>query len=104
MMTIPHDVTDLALAPVVLALDERLEDLGRLDLHGLGQRIALDTNGLDSTRDMREHGLILAVQRQIDLHGWKLTWEPRGFALTHGPHRVVLGASPAMHAYVGGPI
>lgn len=35
MATRPHDITDLYLAPVVLAVDAKIAELGRLDQQGL---------------------------------------------------------------------
>ena len=43
----PHDVTDLYLAPVLLAVDARIEELGKLDKDGLAYEVALESNSPD---------------------------------------------------------
>ena len=40
MATRPHDLTDLYLAPVVLTVDARIAELGRLDQAKLAYKIA----------------------------------------------------------------
>jgi hypothetical protein len=57
----PHDVTDLYLAPVVLAVDARIEKLGRLGKDGLAYEVALESDSPDFTRRIREDGLIRTV-------------------------------------------
>ena len=100
MTTIPHDMTDLALAPVALAIDARLEELGALDLAALRKRVALDTNGLEVSRELRKHGLLATILRDVELHGWDVSWHRRGFAVSHGPHLVVLGLPASLRAYL----
>jgi len=87
----PHDVTDLYLAPVLLAVDARIEELGRLDRDGLAYEVALDSDSPDVTRHMREQGLLLAITHLTDAHHWEFSWDPRGLRMTHGTHTVVLG-------------
>ena len=41
MATRPHDVTDLYLAPVALAVDARIEELGQLDKDELVYEVAV---------------------------------------------------------------
>ena len=103
MNRVPRDVTDLQLAPVLLALDERLSELALLDVDELGQRVALETDGPDWTVEMRMSRLLDAVERFIDLHGWKLSWDPRGLRVAHGRHHVVLGIPTTFQAYIGVP-
>jgi hypothetical protein len=91
MATRPHDLTDLYLAPVVLAVDARIGELGRLDRDRLAYEVALESDLADFTRDMREEALIRAVTHLIDSHDWKFSWDPRGLRLTHDTHTVVLG-------------
>ena len=52
----PHDISDLYLAPVLLAVDAKIEELGKLDKDGLAYEVALESNSLDITRQMRERG------------------------------------------------
>lgn len=102
MPTIPHDVTDLYLAPVVLAVEERIEELGGLPLKELALRVAMDTDTGDWTVGMRTDGMVRAIGYLIDLRGWELSWHPRGIAVTHDNHRVVLGIPPTFARYVDG--
>ena len=50
----PHDVTDLYLAPVLLAVDARIGELGKLDKDGLVYEVGLESDSPDFTRHMRE--------------------------------------------------
>jgi len=93
----PHDITDLYLAPVALAVDARIEELGHLDQEQLAYEIALESDSPDFTREMREQGLIRTVTHLIDTHDWKFSWDPRGLRLTHDAHTFVLGI-PAVFA------
>ncbi len=102
MPTLPHDVSDLHLAPVVLALDARLDELGAHDLERLAVAVDLASNSLGLTRDQREAGLLEAVAHIIDCHGWTLTWDMRGIRLTHEKHSLVLGAPPTFADYLAG--
>jgi hypothetical protein len=103
MTMAPHDITDLHLAPVLIALDARLEELGRLDARELSFRIALESNKADYDVDMRAAGLLESVRHFIDCHGWDLSWDPRGIRVGHGNHHVVLGVPTVVAEYVAGP-
>ena len=50
MANTPHDLSDLYLAPVLLAVDARLEELGKLDLGQLAYEVALPAIGLTTPR------------------------------------------------------
>jgi hypothetical protein len=100
MTTLPHGVADLYLAPVAIALDERIAELGRLDRHQLADRIALETNRPDWSREDRQFGLLDTVRHLIECHDWQLSWEDRGIRLTHGGYSVVLGVPKTFHEYV----
>ena len=95
MAGMPHDITDLYLAPVVLTVDARIEELGRLDKDGLVYEVALESDSPDFTRAMREEALLRTVTHLIDTHDWEFSWDPRGLRLTHDAHTFVLGI-PAM--------
>ena len=97
MATRPHDITDLYLAPVVLAVDARIEELGRLDKSGLAYEVAFESDAPDFTRQMREEALIRTVTHLIDSHDWEFSWDPRGLRLAHDAHTFVLGI-PAVFA------
>jgi hypothetical protein len=96
----PHDVADLYLAPVVLAVDARIEKLGRLGKDGLAYEVALESDSPDFTRRIREDGLIRTVTHLIDCHGWEFSWDPRGLRLTHDAHTFVLGIPAVFLEYL----
>src|SRR6185437_12382817 len=89
MPNLPHDVSDLYLAPVVLAIDAKLDDLATLDPHALAQRVAIESNLPDWSRDDRERAMLESIQHFVDCRGWSVTWDPRGVRLSHGDHTLV---------------
>jgi hypothetical protein len=98
----PHDVTDLYLAPVLLAVDARIEELGRLDRDGLAYEVALESDVPDFTRQMREEAVIRAITHLVDTHHWEFSWDPRGIRMTHDAHTLVLGLPAIFLDYVAG--
>jgi hypothetical protein len=102
MATRPHDVTDLYLAPVALAVDARIEALGRLDSEQVTYEVALESDTPDFTRSMREEALIRTITHVIDCHDWAFSWDPRGLRLTHDAHTLVLGLPEVLVEYVEG--
>ena len=100
MATRPHNITDLYLAPVVLAVDARIEELGHLDKDGLAYEVALESNTPDFTRQMREEALIRTVTHLVDSHDWEFSWDPRGLRLTHDAHTFVLGIPTVFLEYL----
>ena len=98
----PHDITDLYLAPVALAVDARITELGRLDQEQLAYEVALESDSPDFTREMREEALIRTVTHLIDTHDWEFSWDPRGLRLTHDAHTFVLGLPAVFAEYLGG--
>jgi len=97
----PHDVTDLYLAPVLLAVDARIEDLGKLDKDGLAYEVALEADSPEIDRRMREEGLIRTITHLIDTHHWKFSWDPRGLRMTHEEHTFVLGVPAVFLDFFG---
>jgi hypothetical protein len=93
----PHDITDLYLAPVALAVDARITELGRLDKEQLAYEVALESDSPDFTSEMRKEALIRTVTHLIDTHDWEVRWDPRGLRLSHDTHTFVLGI-PAVFA------
>jgi hypothetical protein len=87
----PHDISDLYLAPVLLAVDARIEELGKLDKDGLAYEAALASNSADTTRQMREEALITTITHLTETHHWEFSWDLRGLRLTHDAHTFVLG-------------
>ena len=102
MTTRPHDVTDLYLAPVVLAVDARIEELSHLDKDQLEHKVAFQSDSQDYTPQLREEALIGTITSLIDCHGWALRWDPRGLRLTHDGHTLVLGVPAGFGEYVEG--
>jgi hypothetical protein len=102
MTTRPHDITDLYLAPVVLAVDARITELGRLDRNGLAYEVALESDSPDLTRAMREEGLIRTITHMIDQHAWEFSWDERGLRLTHATRTFVLGVPAVFRDYLAG--
>jgi hypothetical protein len=102
MAAVPHDITDLYLAPVVMAVGARIEELGRLDKGGLAYEVALESDSPDFTPRMRQEAMIRAITHLIDSHGWEFRWDPRGLRLTHGAHTFVLGIPAAFREYLDG--
>jgi hypothetical protein len=98
----PHDVTDLYLAPVLLAVDARIEELGKLDKDGLAYEVALESDMPDVTRTMREEALIRAITHLVDTHHWEFGWDPRGLRLTHDAHTFALGVPAIFIEYLEG--
>lgn len=96
----PHDLPDLYLAPVVLGVDARIEELGRLDKDALAYEVALDSDKPDYTRGMREEALIRTITYLVDRHSWEFRWDPRGLRLTHDAHTLVLGIPAVFLEYL----
>lgn len=102
MRNLPHDVSDLYLAPVVLAIDAKLDDLATLEAHTLAQRVAIESNLPDWSRENRERALLESILHFIDSRGWTVSWDPRGLRLSHAEHSVVLGVPANMAQYLAG--
>jgi len=99
---LPHDVSDLYLAPVVLSIDAKLDDLATSDARTLAQRVAVESNLPDWTREDRERALLESIQHFIDCRGWTMAWDPRGLRLSHAEHSLVLGVPANLAAYLSG--
>ena len=102
MALLPKDVTDLYLAPVVLALDARIEELAGLELDQLATEVALTSNTADWTEELRATGLLNAIRYLVDMHEWTIAWDARGVRVGHEGHEVVLGVPETFRAYVAG--
>jgi len=100
MATRPHDITDLYLAPVALAVDACIEELGNLDKERLAYEVAIRSGSPDFTRSMREEALIRTVTHLVDCHDWEFTWDPRGLRLAHDAHTFVLGIPAVFLEYL----
>lgn len=102
MRNLPHDVSDLYLAPIVLSVDAKLEDLATLEPHALAQRVAVESNRPDRSREDRERALLAAIQHFIDCRDWTMTWDPRGLRLRNDEHTLVLGVPANLADYLAG--
>lgn len=100
---LPHDVSDLELAPVALAVDARISHLAALDDAALAREIEAVSERPTRDDSERRSALLAAVEPLVAMHGWKLSWDDtRGIRLTHGSHSFVLGVSASMRRYVFG--
>lgn len=102
MTELPHDVADLYLAPVTLALDARIAQMGQLTDDKLRLQIAMESDEPDWSVELRKDALLRAVGHLVDLHGWSLSLAERGIQVSHGKHSVVLGAPANFVRYVEG--
>jgi hypothetical protein len=102
MPALPHDVHDLYLAPVVLAVDALVDELGALEPGALAARLAGTSHLADRTRALREAELIQTLRLSTTLHGWELTVEDRGVRLAHDDHSVVIGLSTRLREFLAG--
>ena len=100
VVTRPRDIPDLYLAPVTLAVDARIEELGQLDKDRLAYDVALESDSPDFTRHLREEALIRTITHLIDTHDWRFSWDPRGLRLTHDAHTLVLGIPAVFLQYL----
>jgi len=98
----PHDVVDLYLAPVALAVDARIEELSHLDKDQLEHKVAFQSDSQDYTPQLRGEALITTITSMIECHGWQLSWDPRGLRLTHEEHTFVLGIPAGFRGYMDG--
>lgn len=89
--TRPHDPTDLMLAPVALAIDNRLQELAGLSHTELSKRIACETNSDPRTSEGAERAILDDLAYLTPTHGWVLAWDVRGIRLQHREHTLVLG-------------
>lgn len=99
-MVRPHDITDLYLAPVVLAIDSELEALRGKSYDDIVMYVALATNREPRTRSEKRKYFIEAVTKFHDLHGWVVSCHPRGLRLTHDDHQIVLGLPLPVYSYL----
>lgn len=100
MAVLPHDITDLRLAPVTLAVDAAIEDLGRLSVDDLANRIERYRNISDITRENRMHWIIQEIEARAETFEWTLSFDDRGIRLTHKEHSFVLGTPATINAYI----
>lgn len=100
MPQIPHDLTDLRLAPVALEVDARLESFAAMDRDSLHERVVMESNTQPSDRRRRADAVVRSAVYLVDLGGWVATWDPRGLRLSHEHHTLVLGVPRNVVDYV----
>jgi hypothetical protein len=98
-ITRPHDPTDLMLAPVALAIDDRLQELAALDPAELDRRIVWETNMQPRTVEGAHHAILEDLTYLIPTRGWELSWDERGVRLQHRDHTLVLGVPDNLAAW-----
>ena len=102
-MPLPHDVVDLQLAPVALAIDKELETLGAWDGAELDEQILISANRSATdlnARSDREKILVEVVTRGLDLHGWVISCDERGVRMRHHDNTIVLGVSDSLRRFL----
>jgi hypothetical protein len=97
----PRDRSDLYLAPVALALDERLDEMATLSQAELERRVALEANVDLARPGVREDGLVTSIAHLIELHGWTVSLVPRGVRVAHDDHALVLGLPDNCRQFLG---
>jgi hypothetical protein len=102
MTALPHDMTDLYLAPVLLSVEERMEEFATLAPEDFARRVALFSDLPDDTAQLRNVALLKAVGYMLELHDWQLSWDPRGLRVEHNGHAVVLGIPACFTDYITG--
>jgi hypothetical protein len=100
-MSRPHDFIDLYLAPVALDIDAEIATLEGCTPNELLTYIVVATNREPRSADERREYFVEAVTHLHDLHGWRITCDPRGLRLAHGEHTLVLGLPATVLAYLG---
>ena len=88
--TLPKDLTDLQLAPRVLTIDRRWDELDLLELRELRLGVALQAPPPDRSRASRRQALLMMVCHQLDSRGWAMSWNDRGIRILHDHHHVTL--------------
>jgi hypothetical protein len=98
----PHDITDLYLAPVALAVDARIAELSELADEELAVHVGLASDKPDWSTEFRREAVLKTLSHLIEMHGWTVSWDERGIRLSHGNHSLVLGAPTNLARYVAG--
>jgi hypothetical protein len=98
-MTFPHDISDLYLAPVTLAIDAALENWTASSADEVSFDVALRTNSDPKTPGERSAALLEALA-QPEMHGWVVSLDSRGVVLAHDEHRITLGVPDGVRSYL----
>lgn len=100
MATLPHDLTDLALAPLVLQLDRQLASYSALSTEEIHRHVGLEAGGPPTHAQERRDHVLGALTSHVDTRGWALTWTTRGLRLHHDARSVTLGIPPSLTDYL----
>jgi hypothetical protein len=100
MPTLPHDLNDLALAPMLLHLDRELASYAGLNVEEMRLRLAAETNQEPHFGPARKACVLEAITRFVDLRGWQPTWTNRGLRLANHSHSVTLGLPPNLASFL----
>ena len=98
----PHDMVDLHLVPVALAIDQRLSELATLTPDQLFLQVSLATDREPVGVEDRRQGLLATAPHVIDLKGWVPSWDAtrRGLRLGHAEHSLTLGISDNLRDFL----
>jgi len=99
----PHSVADLALAPVIIGLEDNLARLR--DSDDLESELAAELNDEASSypdEADRVRRILTATTRDVNLHGWTVTPTPdmEGLAVSHGQHRISIMFGKQLANYI----
>jgi len=103
--TLPKDLPDLQLGPLVLTVDRRLDELDLLDLLDLRElrlRVALQAPPPDRSRASRRQALLMMMCHQLDSRAWTMSWNDRGIRILHDHHHVTLDVAKTFVSYIEG--
>jgi len=99
----PHDVADLALAPVLVNIERNLAQLRESDDLEFSLALDLNDDGRRYTTAGERSGRVQAyATREVDLHGWTVTPTPdlQGLAVSHGEYTVSIMLGKQVANYV----
>ncbi|MDI1289199.1 MAG: hypothetical protein PSX37_04505 [bacterium] len=102
-MATPRNPSDLFLAPLLIRLDQELDEFAGLSRPDLDYRIVLETNALTNTPGLREQALTTALAQIIDTHDWQLEIVGRGLRVSHGGNHVTLGLPESVRVFLAEP-
>ncbi len=99
----PHSTADLALAPVVIGIEQNLAPLRTSSDINYDLALALnDDDGWYRTAAERAGRLQRSAVRDVDLHGWDVrpTADLCGLAVTHGEYCVSIMFGRSLTDYI----
>jgi len=100
---LPHSPADLALAPVLIGIEQNLARLRASD--DIGYALALDLNDDDSfyhSADERARRVLRCAVRDVELHGWEIAPTPDycGLAVARGEYVVSVMLGSRLTGYI----